>query len=76
MDWTKAYNKEYQPSFVPKLDNVLDLKYFDRTFTDEKISVEDLKSDENNETLNYTNFSFVDKDTMNKENDDLLFSNI
>jgi serine/threonine protein kinase len=76
MDWTKAYNKEYQPSFVPKLDNVLDLKYFDRTFTDEKISVEDLKSDENNETLNYTNFSFEDKDAMKKENDDVLFSNI
>jgi serine/threonine protein kinase len=75
MDWTKVYNKEYQPSFVPQLTNDLDLKYFDKNFTDEKISVDDLKSDENNETLNYTNFSFVDKDMQN-ENDNQLFSNV
>ena len=37
IEWEKYKNKEIKPPFVPKLENELDLKYFDKMFTDEPI---------------------------------------
>ena len=61
IDWKKAYNKQIKPLFVPVLNNKLDLKYFDKSFTDEKVTEEDLKKkDVVDDNLNYNDFSFVD----------------
>ena len=37
VDWEKALNKELMPPFIPNLSNELDLKYFDKGFTDERV---------------------------------------
>ncbi len=37
VEWEKYWNKEIRPPFVPELDDELDLKYFDKMFTEEKI---------------------------------------
>ena len=38
--WEKYWNKEIQPPFVPVLDDEMDLKYFDKIFTEESIDIE------------------------------------
>ena len=40
VDWDKYWNKEIQPPFVPELSSELDLKYFDKMFTDEPVNNE------------------------------------
>ena len=39
VDWNKYLKKEINPPFKPELDDELDLKYFDKTFTEESINV-------------------------------------
>ena len=63
IDWKKAYRKEYTPPFVPKLEDELDLQYFDRSFTEEPIDINSIQDDGNNSRINeeyYNNFSFND----------------
>ena len=73
VNWDKALKKEYKPPFVPELLDELDLKYFDKNFTEENLDLnkiqknktsENIKSDDNN----YKNFSYVD----NNINEELL----
>jgi serine/threonine protein kinase len=73
INWDKALKKEYKPPFVPELSDELDLKYFDKNFTEENLDLnkiqknktsENIKSDDNN----YKNFSYVD----NNINEELL----
>ena len=85
VDWDKALNKEYKPPFVPELSDDLDLKYFDESFTNEHIDLNDLKVNKtfNNKQkkdiekivdLEYKNFSYNENDTINdllKNNDDI-----
>ena len=70
-NWEKI--REMKPPFVPELSNELDLKYFDKNFTEENLDLnkiqknktsENIKSDDNN----YKNFSYVD----NNINEELL----
>ena len=37
IDWDKYYNKKIKPPFIPDLDDEVDLKYFDKMFTDEPL---------------------------------------
>ena len=37
IDWEEAWNRNLQPPFVPSLKNEIDLSYFDKMFTEEKI---------------------------------------
>ena len=37
INWDKYLKKEIKPPFVPELDDDLDLKYFDKMFTEEPI---------------------------------------
>ena len=39
VDWDKYLKKEIKPPFVPKVKNEMDLKYFDKVFTEESINV-------------------------------------
>ena len=81
IDWDKAFKKEYKAPFIPQLDDDLDLKYFDKTFTQKSIDKNKFEnkknSDNNNEKdnkdnkvvdINYLNFSFID----NEIGEDLL----
>ena len=85
VDWDKALNKEYKPPFVPELSDDLDLKYFDESFTNEHIDLNDLKVNKtfNNKQkkdiekivdLEYKNFSYNENDNINdliNNNDDI-----
>ena len=37
VEWEKYWNKEIEPPFVPDLNDEMDLKYFDKMFTDEPL---------------------------------------
>ena len=37
VDWEKYKNKEFDAPFIPELNDEMDLRYFDKMFTDEPI---------------------------------------
>ncbi len=38
IDWDKLWNKQITPPFIPQLSDELDLRYFDKMFTDEPVN--------------------------------------
>ena len=77
VDWDKALRKEYKPPIVPELSNELDLKYFDKNFTDEDLDLNKIQKNKTSESIksddNYKNFSYVDnninEELMKHDND-------
>ena len=60
VDWEKYYNKEIEPPFVPKLEGELDLRYFDKQFTDEPLnSGRSTIISRSNVTNDYEGFTYV-----------------
>ena len=62
VDWDKAKEKKLTPPFFPKIDNEEDIKYFEKTFTDEPIyndNGEALYNDEEEYEENYKGFTYV-----------------
>ena len=62
INWEDLENRKVSPPFVPNLDNSMDLRYFDKIFTDENnMSRESDISNSNDKTIdNYVNFSYYD----------------
>ena len=64
INWDDLENKKIKPPFVPNIDNSIDLKYFDKMFTDEvnitKESNDDSSNNANKTVDNYVNFSYFD----------------
>ena len=62
IDWDDLENKKVDAPFVPKIDGPLDLKYFDKAFTDEvNITKEYDELNITNKTIdNYINFTYMD----------------
>jgi len=62
IDWDDLENKKITPPFVPNIEGNMDLKYFDKVFTDEvNISKEYDELNNTNRTVdNYVNFSYYD----------------
>ena len=62
IDWKELENKNVKAPFVPDLNGEMDLKYFDKMFTDEiNITKESDELNETNKTIdNYVNFSYYD----------------
>ena len=66
VDWEKYANKEFDAPFIPEFDNEMDLRYFDKMFTDEPI-------DSNRPTVNsrprehsvYKDFTYVTESVRN-----------
>jgi serine/threonine protein kinase len=77
VDWDKALKKEYKPPFIPELLDELDLKYFDKIFTEEKLDLNKSQKSKTSESIksddNYKNFSYVDyninEELMKNDND-------
>ena len=71
IDWEKAWNKELIPPFIPDIKDDLDLKYFDKGFTDENL--ESFSSEEESsslKTIDYKGFTYVtDSYTKDELND-------
>ena len=76
IDWEKASRKEYKPPFIPELLDELDLKYFDKTFTEQRVDLNQIKnSDDSSDSsrtskkdydYDFANFSFIEND-INQE---------
>ena len=64
INWDDLENKKIKAPFVPNLDNSMDLKYFDKIFTEEvnitKESNNDSLNNSTKTTDNYVNFSYFD----------------
>ena len=60
VDWNKYLNKEIEPPFLPKLEGELDVRYFDKSFTDEPInSNRSTINSRSNGTSEYTGFTYM-----------------
>ena len=60
VDWNKYLNKEIEPPFVPKLEDELDLRYFDKLFTEEPVnSNRTTIFSRSNATSEYTGFTYL-----------------
>jgi serum/glucocorticoid-regulated kinase 2 len=76
IDWEKVKNKEYEPPFVPDLKGEIDLKYFDKGFTEERIDdycEEEEPTSQNNE---FKGFTYVTKSFPKNDIDDGRASNV
>ena len=60
VDWNKYLNKEIEPPFVPKLDGDMDLRYFDKSFTDEPVNSDRTTiMSGSNRTSEYNGFTYM-----------------
>ena len=60
VDWDKYLRKEIEPPFVPKFEGELDLKYFDKCFTDEPVnSNRSTINSRSNVTSEYNGFTYM-----------------
>ena len=63
VDWNEAKNKKLKPPFLPKVENELDIKYFEKTFTDEPVTNDNgdalYNNDEEEFEENYKGFTYV-----------------
>ena len=68
VDWNKVFKKEYKPPFVPELLDELDLKYFDKTFTEENVNLNSLNKGNESRDFgsDYADFSYIEND-MNED---------
>ena len=66
IDWEKYWKKEIQPPFIPQLDSELDLKYFDKMFTDELITSNRPTIVRESRLTEYKNFTYITKSVSNE----------
>ena len=66
VDWDKYWRKEIQPPFIPQLDSELDLKYFDKMFTDEVIASNRSTIMRELRFTEYKDFTYVTKSVTNE----------
>ena len=65
IDWDKALNKELKPPFVPKLDDEIDIKYFEKSldespiFSDSSELILNVEENEEVDEDDYDGFTFV-----------------
>jgi len=60
VDWDKYLRKEIEPPFAPNLEGELDLKYFDKCFTDEPVNSNRTKiNSRSNVTSEYNGFTYM-----------------
>ena len=60
VDWNKYLNKEIEPPFIPKLDGDMDLRYFDKSFTDEPVNSDRATiMSGSNRTSEYNGFTYM-----------------
>ena len=59
INWDDIWNKKTEPPFVPELDDEMDLRYFEKQFTDEPIESFTKNMRARETSFEYRNFSFV-----------------
>lgn len=71
VDFDKVLHKEYTPPFVPKLNNEMDLRYFDTGFTSEDVNSyneNEVKYRENSEE--FEGFTYQPEDLLEQQNEE------
>jgi serum/glucocorticoid-regulated kinase 2 len=76
IDWEKVKNKEYEPPFVPDLKGEIDLKYFDKGFTEERIDDYCEEEEPNSQNNEFKGFTYVTKSFPKNDIDDGRPSNV
>ena len=66
IDWEKYWKKEIQPPFIPQLDSEIDLKYFDKMFTDEQLTSNRPTVMRESRLTEYKDFTYVTKSVSNE----------
>ena len=66
VDWDKYLKKEIIPPFKPKLKNDLDLKYFDKAFTDENVNTKKQQVPRSRVQSDYIGFTFMGNSVKNE----------
>eukprot|EP00828_Plagiopyla_frontata_P020801 TRINITY_DN2668_c0_g1_i4.p1 TRINITY_DN2668_c0_g1~~TRINITY_DN2668_c0_g1_i4.p1 ORF type:complete len:112 (-),score=16.17 TRINITY_DN2668_c0_g1_i4:52-387(-) len=64
IDWDKILNKKYLAPFKPKVSGPLDLRHFDKMFTDETVRDTPMPSQGVNDQ-DYQGFTYVKNDLQN-----------
>lgn len=59
VDWEKAWKKELKPPFIPEINDDLDLKYFNKGFTDESLESFIDEDPSSQKTNDFTGFTYV-----------------
>ncbi len=80
IDWDDFYNKRYVPEFIPVLNNEIDLKYFDKFFTEQDtieeqneillMKDEEMLNNDSNGKINVGNVNNLNKSSANIGNQD------
>jgi len=66
VEWDKYLKKEIVPPFKPKLKNELDLKYFDKAFTDESVNTKKQQVPRSRVQSDYIGFTFMGNSVKNE----------
>ena len=66
INWDDIWNKNVTPPFVPELDDELDLRYFDKQFTDEPLESFTKNMRARETSYEYKNFTFVTDSIKNE----------
>ena len=66
VEWDKYLKKEIIPPFKPKLRNELDLKYFDKAFTDENVNTKKQQVPRSRVQSDYIGFTFMGNSVKNE----------
>ena len=66
INWDDVWNKNVMPPFVPELDDELDLRYFDKQFTDEPLESFTKNMRARETSYEYKNFTFVTDSIKNE----------
>ena len=66
INWDDIWNKNVTPPFVPELDDELDLRYFDKKFTDEPLQSFTKNIRPRGNSYDYKNFTFVTDSIKNE----------
>lgn len=63
-DWVKCYNRQIQPSFVPKVRGDADTSQFDEEFTSEPVVDSVVQSSQMARAANFTGFTYNEKTAL------------
>ena len=66
INWDDIWNKNVTPPFVPELDDELDLRYFDKQFTDEPLESFTKNMRARETSYEYKNFTYVTESVKNE----------
>jgi len=69
VDWDKYWNREIEPPFIPEVEGEMDVKYFDKMFTDEPVDSNRTTIKSRSSASDYKGFTYVTQSVTNELKD-------